>query len=71
MQLAHQLGRFDVDRVLIAECSFLNPKNEREVFYVFVKLMELKSNVSILIKIIKFEGLKIADKDVAREFVLL
>ena len=71
MQLAHQLGRFYVDRVLIAEGALLDAKNESEVFYMLVKLMEPESNVSVLIKIIKLEGLKVADQHVAREVVFL
>jgi hypothetical protein len=40
-------GRCYVDGVLIAEGAFLNAKDESEVFYVFVKPMELKADVSL------------------------
>jgi hypothetical protein len=33
MQLSHQLGRFDVDRVLIAKRPLLNAEDEGEIFY--------------------------------------
>jgi hypothetical protein len=52
---------------LIAESAFLNPKDESKVFDVFGKLMKRKSDPRILIKIVKLEGLKVAEQNVSRK----
>ena len=38
VELTHQLGCFDVDRILIAERSLLNAENEGKVFYVIMQV---------------------------------
>jgi len=40
VQLSHQLGRFDVDGILVAEGPLLNAENEGEIFYVLRELVK-------------------------------
>ena len=66
VELTHQLGSFDVDRILVAKGSLLNAENKSEVFYVFMKLMEGETDVGVFVKIVKLKCLEVAEQQIAR-----
>ena len=70
MKLTHQLRRFDVYRILVAEGSLLNTENEGKVFYMCVELIEVETNESSLVEIVKLKGLEVAQQEIPRQLVL-
>ena len=70
VQPAHEFGRRDVDRVLIPEDALLNPQDEAERFDVTGQVRKREGYGLPFIKIVKLEGLEVAQEDVAGPVVL-
>nr|WP_296763132.1 hypothetical protein [Sediminimonas sp.] len=70
MQKAHQLGRLDVDRILIAELAALDAKDETEALNMLGQVLQGKGGGLAAIEIGQFEGLEIADQNVTGLFVI-
>ena len=71
MELAHDLRRCNIDRVLISERPPLYTENKAEVFNVAWKITEGELNSRVLFEVVKLESLKIAYKHVARKLGVL
>ena len=70
VQPADDLGRHDVRRVLIAEGASLNTDDEAEGLDMLGELREREGDRFALVEIVEFEGLEVADQDVARFLAL-
>jgi hypothetical protein len=68
VELAHQLGGFDIDGVLVLENAGGAAKNEAKGMDVFVQVGELELNFLASVEVVELKGLEIADENVAREF---
>ena len=71
MEIAHELGGFDVDGVLIAERTLFDTKNEPEALDVLMEVVERKPRFGSLIEVIQFKRLKIAHQNMARQIGFL
>ena len=70
MQQPHQLGGFDVGGVLIAEGAALHAEDEAEFLDVGVQVGEWEVCGLPFVEVVKFEGLEVADQNVAGALVL-
>ena len=70
VQPADDLGRHDVRRVLIAEGASLNTDDEAEGLHVLGEFRQCEGDRFALVEIVEFEGLEVADQDVARFLAL-
>ena len=70
VQQPHQLGGFDVGRVLIAEGAALHAEDEAEFLDVGVQVGERKGGGVSFVEVVQLEGLEVADQDVAGTLVL-
>ena len=69
MEPPHNLGRLNIDRILVAECALLNAENEAEILNVIGKVTKWKSNRSALFEVVKLKGLEITYQDMTRKLV--
>ena len=65
VQARDQLGRFDVDRVLVAERAALHADNESELLDVQRQVGKREAGFLALVPVEKLEGLEIAEKLIA------
>ena len=66
VQAPHQLRGLDVRRILIAEGPALNAEDEAERLDVRGQVRQCKRDGFSLVEVAKFEGLEVADQNVAR-----
>ena len=62
VQPRDQLGRLDVDRVLIAERSALHADDEPELLDVLRQVGESEASLLAFVPVEKLEGLEVAEK---------
>ena len=62
MQTGHQLGSFDVDRILVAERPALHPDDEPELLHVLRQVRECELGLLPLVAVKQLEGLEVAQQ---------
>jgi hypothetical protein len=71
VELAHHLRSLNIYGILILKGSLLYAENEPEALDVLGELLKREPKLSVVFEVIQLEVVKIADEDVAREFVRL
>ena len=71
MELAHELGGFDVDGVLILELTLLDADHEAEGFDIVLQVGEGEADLGVFVQIVKLEALEVAQEQVARQLLVL
>ena len=71
MELTHQLGGFDVYGVLVLENAGRAAKDEAKGVNLLVKIAKLEFDFFPRVEVVKFEGLKITNENVAGKFGIL
>ena len=70
MQPSHRRCSFDVDRILISECSALHAQDEAERLDMAGQVCKGERGLFTLVEIAKLEALEVADQDIARSIPL-
>jgi len=70
VERAKDFGGFDVGRVLVAEDALFNAGDESEMLDVAREVAKRKADLGAGVEVVKFELLKVADEEIAGEFVV-
>ena len=70
VQVAHEFGRLNVDRVLILEGAFLHAQNETELFDMVGQVGQSEKRAFPLVQVPQLKGLEVADQNVTGTVLL-
>ncbi len=63
VQVAHEFGRLNVDRVLILEGALLYAQDKAELLHLLRQVSQGEKRVLPLVQGVQLKGLKVADQD--------